>query len=84
MWKKPLENCWFNDPNCQHWFCEQHGKIVGFFTTAGMNIKWCNCHDAVALPCAIEDWERYIPDSDGEFLGDGDEEIIWDKDERQR
>eukprot|EP00971_Amphidinium_carterae_P163283 3237305-Amphidinium_carterae.2 len=26
----------------------------------------------VALPCGVEDWERSLPDSDEEFLGDGD------------
>eukprot|EP00971_Amphidinium_carterae_P310151 6163165-Amphidinium_carterae.1 len=49
-----------------------------------MNIRWCDCHDMIALPCGVEERERSIPDSDGELPGDGDEVVVWNRDERER
>eukprot|EP00971_Amphidinium_carterae_P345813 6486957-Amphidinium_carterae.1 len=77
FWFNPLVDgtCWFKDPWCKHRFCKEHGKTVGHYRPANMNIRWCDCHDMIALPCGVEDWERSIPDSDGELLGDGDENV---------
>eukprot|EP00971_Amphidinium_carterae_P071081 1405388-Amphidinium_carterae.1 len=84
--EKPLvENCWFNDPKCLHRLCQEHCKNVGYYNPGGCIIEWCNCHDAVCLPCPIEDWERNIPDSDGEY-DDGlqwtlHDDVTWNSEE---
>eukprot|EP00971_Amphidinium_carterae_P035970 707105-Amphidinium_carterae.1 len=75
FWFKPLVDgtCWFKDPRCQHRFCKEHGKTVGHYRPANMNIRWCDCHDKIALPCGLEESERSLPDSDGELPGGGRE-----------
>eukprot|EP00971_Amphidinium_carterae_P349387 6490993-Amphidinium_carterae.3 len=83
--EKPLvENCWFlGTGKCQHRFCQDHCKTVGFYNPGGCNIEWCNCHDAVCLPCEPEPWERY-PDSDGEYDASGLDPVTWSSEERRR
>eukprot|EP00971_Amphidinium_carterae_P255047 5063173-Amphidinium_carterae.1 len=49
-----------------------------------MNIRWCDCHDKIALPCGLEEQERSLPDSDGELPGGGREAVVWNRDERER
>eukprot|EP00971_Amphidinium_carterae_P307134 6103931-Amphidinium_carterae.2 len=86
FWWKPLVNgrCWFKDPCCNHRFCEEHGHTVGHYRPANMNIRWCSCHDMIALPCGVEERERSIPDSDGELPGSGYGAVVWNRDERER
>eukprot|EP00971_Amphidinium_carterae_P238114 4727091-Amphidinium_carterae.1 len=83
--RKPLEPCWFKDPKCNNYFCHDHCTVVGFHNYGGLNIKWCHRHDNVLLPLEMEDWERQIPDSDGEYpLDFTHDEISWDARERSR
>eukprot|EP00971_Amphidinium_carterae_P069338 1372168-Amphidinium_carterae.2 len=79
--EKPLvDTCWFNDPKCEHRFCREHCRRVGFYNPGGLAIEWCYCHDSVCLPC-MEDWEKAIPGSDGQC---SDDDVAWDEEERIR
>eukprot|EP00971_Amphidinium_carterae_P259730 5153364-Amphidinium_carterae.1 len=83
--RNPLEPCWFKDRKCNHYFCRDHYKTVGFFNPGGFNVQWCNCHDNELLPPEIEDRQRQIPDSDGEYPLDATyDEVTWDARERSR
>eukprot|EP00971_Amphidinium_carterae_P349810 6491238-Amphidinium_carterae.1 len=82
---KYLQPCWHKDPKCKNYFCEEHCRVVGFHNFAGLNIQWCLQHDNELLPLDLPDWQRQLPDSDGEYPLDATrDEITWDARERQR
>eukprot|EP00971_Amphidinium_carterae_P175818 3485125-Amphidinium_carterae.2 len=61
-----------------------HVYPTGDPSSGGMNIESCSCHDAIALPCNLEEWERQVPESDGELVGEEVGAVQWDQDERER